>query len=133
MTLCTSSYQVVKNWSRDFNREESLVNTHQVLVRRKQPYERKYYLVYDVVLSDRRVTARFIVEKCGLSIGTVEKILHDELRLKKISAGWASETLTVRRHVLAETNLELINRDPDEFLTNVFTAKETWVHHYDPE
>jgi hypothetical protein len=78
-------------------------------------------------------TARFIVEKCGLSIGTIEKNLHDELRLKKMSAGWAPETLPARRHALAETNLELINRDPDEFLTNVFTAKETWVHHYDPE
>jgi hypothetical protein len=50
-----------------------------------------------------------------------------------MSAGWAPETLPARRHALAETNLELINRDPDEFLTNVFTAKETWVHHYDPE
>jgi hypothetical protein len=52
-------------------------------------------------------TVRFIVEKCGLSIGTIEKNLHDELRLKQMSAGWAPETLPARRHALAETNLEL--------------------------
>jgi hypothetical protein len=65
-------------------------------------------------------------------LGTVEKILHDDLGLKKISAGWVPKTLTARQHVLAETNLAVINKDPNEFLKNVFSVNEIWVHHYYP-
>jgi histone-lysine N-methyltransferase SETMAR len=59
------------------------------------------------------------------------------LGLKKVSARWVPKMLTSDqkrvRHLTAETNLALINRDPDKFLKKIVTVDETWVHHYDPE
>jgi hypothetical protein len=63
----------------------------------------------------------------------MEKLSHNKLGLKKISASWVPKTLTARQHVLVETNLAVINKDPNEFLKNVFSVNEIWVHHYDPE
>jgi ribosomal protein S25 len=55
-------------------------------------------LVHDMVLTDRRVTVRFIAKRYGFSIGipTVEKILRDQLGLKKIWTRWVPKMLTAR-------------------------------------
>jgi hypothetical protein len=51
-------------------------------------------LDHDMVLTDRRVIVRFVAERRGFSISTVEKILHEELKLKKISARWVRNMST---------------------------------------
>ena len=42
--------------------------------------------VHDIVLTDRRVKVRELVEATGISHGTVILILHEQLSMKKLSA-----------------------------------------------
>ena len=42
--------------------------------------------IHDMVLDDRRIKVREIVEATGISQSTVFLILHEKLRVKKISA-----------------------------------------------
>ena len=44
--------------------------------------------IHDMVLSNRRIKVRKIVEATGISQGTVFSILHEKLGLKKVSARW---------------------------------------------
>ena len=51
--------------------------------------------VHDIVLTDRRVKVRELVEATGISHGTVISILHEQLCMKKLSARWMPRLLTV--------------------------------------
>jgi len=44
--------------------------------------------VHDIVLTNRRVKVRELVETIGISHGTVISILHEQLGMKKLSARW---------------------------------------------
>ena len=51
--------------------------------------------VHDIVLTDRRVKVRELVEVTNISHGTVISILHEQLSMKKLSARWVPRLLTV--------------------------------------
>ena len=51
--------------------------------------------VYDIILTDRRVKVRELVEATGILHGTVISILHEQLSMKKLSARWVPRLLTV--------------------------------------
>lgn len=93
--------------------------------------------IHDMVLSDRRIKVREIVEATGISKGTVGSILHEKLGMKKISARWVPRLLTLEnkrnRVVDSQIILELFRRDPDEFLRRYITVDEIWIHYYTPE
>lgn len=132
------SYQVVKNWSRDFKLgRESCEHAPGAGHPKTVVTQDNIDLVHNMVLEDRRVTVKFIAESCGFSVGSVEKILHDELGLNKMAARWVPKMLTRDqkriRQLTSETNLAIINQDPDGFLERFLTVDETWVHHFDPE
>ena len=44
--------------------------------------------VHDIVLTDRRVKVRVLVEATSISHGTVISILHEQLGMKKLSTRW---------------------------------------------
>ncbi|KAG5338238.1 SETMR methyltransferase, partial [Acromyrmex charruanus] len=67
--------------------------------------------IYDIVLTNRRVKVRELVETTGISHGTVISILHEQLDIKKLSARWM----------------------PHEFLCRFITVNETWIHYFTPE
>ena len=76
--------------------------------------------IHDMVLSDRRIKVREIVEATGISQGTVFLLSHEKLGVKKISARWVlrliSEENKRNRVVDSEDILALFRRNPDEFL-----------------
>ncbi|XP_036144769.1 protein GVQW3-like [Monomorium pharaonis] len=51
--------------------------------------------IHDMVLSNRRIKVREIVEATGISQDTVFSILHEKLGVKKISARWVPRLLSV--------------------------------------
>jgi len=51
--------------------------------------------VYDIVLTDRRVKVRELVEATGISTDSVISILHKQLGMKKLSTRWVPRLLTV--------------------------------------
>jgi histone-lysine N-methyltransferase SETMAR len=50
--------------------------------------------VHKLVLADRRIQVRQIAGTLGISIGSVETILHEHLGFKKISARWVPRLLS---------------------------------------
>ncbi|KAG5345037.1 SETMR methyltransferase, partial [Acromyrmex heyeri] len=85
--------------------------------------------VHDIVLTDRRVKVRKVVEVTGTDIS----ILHEELGMEKLSAKWMPRLLTVdhkRDHVTISKCLEMFQRNPDEFLRRFITVDETWIHYF---
>ena len=77
--------------------------------------------VHDIVLTDRRVKMRELVETTGISHGTVISILHEQLGMKKLSARWVPRLLTVdhNRVTILKLYLEMFQRNPDEFLRSL--------------
>ena len=93
--------------------------------------------IHDMVLNDRRIKVREIVEAIGISQGTLFSILHEKLGVKKILARWVPRLLSEEnkrnRVVDSEAILALFRRNPDEFLRPYKTVDERWIHHYTSE
>ena len=93
--------------------------------------------VHDIVMTDRRVTERYIASTVGISQERVHSILTEDLEMRKLSARWVPRLLTVdqkhTRRTLSRTNLNLFEEDPANFLKRFVTMDETWVHHFTPE
>ena len=65
--------------------------------------------------------------------GSVETIIHDHLKLTKVSARWVSRKLTDHDHARrVTTSQEIVNvfeSDPVKFVQQIVTGDEIWVHH----
>ena len=82
--------------------------------------------VHDIVLTDRRVKVRKLVEATGISHGTVILILHEQLGMKKLWARWLPRLFTADhkrdRVTISKQCLEMFQRNPDEFLHRFITV-----------
>lgn len=90
-----------------------------------------------LVMSDRRLKVVEIAAECKLSIGTVERILHDHLHLSKVAARWVPRNLsTVDMKNRVECSRQILahfEKDEEMFLQRLVTGDETWLRHWDPE
>jgi histone-lysine N-methyltransferase SETMAR len=90
-----------------------------------------------MLLDDRRMKLRKIVETIGISKEHVGYILRDELDMKKLCARWvprlrtADQKRTRIKHF--EQCLERSNKNKANFVRRFITMDETWIHHYTPE
>jgi histone-lysine N-methyltransferase SETMAR len=73
--------------------------------------------VREAILADHRQTMHDVCEIVGLSYGTLQHILVDNLNMRCISARFVPR---------------LLSNDPN-FISNIITGDETWVYGYDPE
>jgi histone-lysine N-methyltransferase SETMAR len=93
--------------------------------------------IHDIVLEDRRVKVREIVNMVNISSERVCNILHEHLCMKKLSARWVPRLLTVdqkrNRVTMSKQCLDKFQRNPSEFLRRYVTMDETWIHYYTPE
>jgi len=71
-------------------------------------------------LEDRRILAKSIAEKLGISHERVGSIIHEVLDMRKLSAKWIPKCLKAdqkrQRFQSSEQNLEFFRRDPNDFL-----------------
>ena len=76
---------------------------------------------------------RELAEARDISIGSVVKILHKDLGIRKPTAKWVPRLPTIdqkRRGIRdLKSCLDLFNRNPSEFLRRLVTIDETWIHH----
>lgn len=86
---------------------------------------------------DRRVTVRELVRLTGISHGTVETILKQELHLKKVCARWIPHLLKenekAARIEFCRYMLQKFDEGRSELVGNILTGDETWIYFYDPE
>src|ERR1043166_3927749 len=133
-----SAYSTVTKWVREFGMGRETVKD---APRTGRPVTattpETITAIHTMVMADRRVTIRRMVEMVGVSYGTVQAILRDVLEVHKVSARWVPRQLTPdqkqTRVTSSEENLDVFQADPQDFLARYVTMDETWVHHFDPE
>jgi hypothetical protein len=92
--------------------------------------------VRDAILANLRRTIHDVYEIVGLSYGTVQSILVDNLNMRHISAKFVPRLLSDDQkayRVSVCRELEQQARDDPSFISNIITGDETWVYGYDPE
>jgi hypothetical protein len=84
----------------------------------------------------RRQTIHDVYNCVGLSYGSCQRILLDELNMRRIAAKFVPHLLNneQRDHrVQVCTELQQAVRHDPNFLSRVITGDESWVYNYDPE
>ena len=92
--------------------------------------------VKKMILENRRITIREVVDDVGISFGSCQAIFSDVLGMKRVAAKFVPKLLNFdqkqRRVDIAQELLNEVNNDP-ELLKTVITGDETWVYGYDVE
>ena len=85
---------------------------------------------------DHRVSIETISAQFDVSVGTVDTIIREELKMRKIYAKFVprvlSEDQKERRCHYSREMVELVNSDP-AVLDALMTCDENWIYCYDPE
>ena len=88
-------------------------------------------LLFSLLDSDRRWTARGLATEDGLCHKTVLHILHDILGYRTLAARWIPhEIFKVRqwhRYPVAQAFLNRYQREGDDFLWGIVAVDETWA------
>ena len=85
----------VRSWVRQFKEgRTSCENNPKEPRPRTSRSEDMIARVEQVVMEDRRLTVRQIAANTGISLGSVDTILHDDLKMRKVSARWVPRMLT---------------------------------------
>ena len=86
--------------------------------------------IHELILEDRRNSAKSIVEQLGISRERDGSIIHEDLDMRKLSAKSAPKCLNAdrkrQRCHSSEQLLESFRRDPNDFLSRLVTIDETW-------
>ena len=88
------------------------------------------------VKQDRRITFKQLASETRISVGSVEKILHDPLNLNKVSARWVPRLLTAdqkKERADCCKHLPRLEANDDLFFQKIVTMDETWIYRFDPE
>jgi len=128
------SYATVKNWVAQFKRgyfstfpgRLKTVTTLEIVDQ-----------IHELILEERRISAKSIAEQLGISRERVGSIMHEDLDMRKLSAKWVPKCLNAdpkrQRCQSSEQFSEFFRRDPNDFLSRFVTVDETRLYHYDPE
>jgi len=89
--------------------------------------------IYELILEDRRISAKQIAEQLGISRERVGSIIHEDLDMRKLSAKWVPKCLNAdqnrQRCPSSEQLLDFFRRYPNDFLSRLVTVDETWLYH----
>lgn len=128
----------IKKWNKDFKCGRDTIEDAPRAGRPQElDIDRLSQQIYAAIKVDRRITIEQISSELRVSYGTVQKILSDELGLKKRSLTFVPHSLRFeekqKRVEFAQQNLSLYNKHPEDFINHLQTMDESWVYHYDPE
>ncbi|RUS79484.1 hypothetical protein EGW08_012752 [Elysia chlorotica] len=98
--------------------------------------EKNVSTVEGLVKQDRRITVKQLASETRISVGSVEKILHDHLNLNKVSARWVPRLLTAdqkKERADCCKHLLRLEANDDLFFQKIATMDDTWIYQFDPE
>jgi len=132
------SYATVKNWVTQFKRGDfSTCDASRPGRPKTETTQEIIDQILELILKDRRILAKSIAEKLGISRERVGSIIHEDLDTRKLSAKWVPKCLNAdqkrQQSTVSEQLLEFFRRDPNDFLSRLVTMDETWLYHYDTE
>jgi hypothetical protein len=91
----------------------------------------------ELILQNRRVTVDKITKQLNISIGSAYSVVHDNLQFHKVCVRWVPVELTgEHKHIcldICSCYLVRYREEGDNFLQQIVTGDETWVHHCQPE
>jgi len=88
------SYATVKNWMAHFKRGDFSICDAPCPGRPKTVTTPEIIdHIYELILEDRRISAKSIAEQLGISRERVGSIIHEDLDMRKLSAKWVSKCL----------------------------------------
>jgi hypothetical protein len=97
----------------------------------------KVFKIGELIWANRCITLLELSQKVGISVGSVEEILHNELKVNRVNKRRVPRLLSPehrKRRLVAITQLlQRYEREGAEFLDSVVTCDETWVHYFTPE
>jgi len=132
------SYATVKNWVAQFKRGD-LSTCDAPRSERPKTVTNPQIIdqIHELILEDRRISAKSITEQLGISRERVGSIIHEDLDIRKLSAKWVPKCLNAdqkrQRCLSSEQRLEFFRPDPKDFLSRLLNMDKTWLYHYDPE
>lgn len=134
------SYDVVKHWHRQFRHGRTSVETAPIPGRPQSAIdEDTIHQVEIAILEDRSITVRQLAQVAKISVGSVDKILHDHLHMQKLFAQWVPSILTPfqkqERVQCSKALLAMYQENKEDFFDRllVITQDDIWVHDFDPE
>lgn len=132
---CKSS---VYAWFRDFKLGRVLLEDEKKPGRPKAvTLPENIEAVRSLIEKDRPVTYREIASELGISMTSINKILHKHLKVRKLCARWIPHLLTEeekRTRVLWCTNMiAKFHGGASKSVFNILTSDESWIYQYDPE
>ena len=95
--------------------------------------------IHELILEDRRISAKSIAEQLGISRERVGSIIHEDLNTRKLSAKWVPKCLNAdqkrqRCQSFRETfEIFFVVIQIISCRARLVTVGETWLYHYDPE
>ena len=90
----------------------------------------------EIIRADRRLTIREVAEGVRIAFGTCQKILTEDLRMRRVTAKYVPRLLTAEQkddRVSVCTDLRDRAQNDPNFMSSVITGDECWVYGYDPE
>ena len=92
--------------------------------------------VREIIRADRRLTIREVAEKVRIAFGSCQKILTEDLRMRRVTAKFVPRLLTAEqkddRMSICTDLRDRAQNDPN-FMSSVITGDECWVYGCDPE
>jgi len=88
--------------------------------------------VEQMVMEDRRLTVKQIAANAGISVGSVDTILNDDLKMRKVSVRWVPRMLTdenkASRVAMCQAMLSGDKGMNSAFFSSIVTMDETWFN-----
>jgi len=88
-------------------------------------------------LEDHQISTKSIAEQLGILRERVGSIIHEDLDMRKLSVKWVLKCLNADQKrqwcQSSQQHLEFFQHNPNDFLSQLVTMDETWLHHYGPE
>ena len=132
------SYSAVKNWVAEFKcGRSSVVDEHHSGRPKDATSAENIQIINDMLNKDGHLTITHIAETTSINCSTVDRIVSEDLGMRKVSARWVPRMLTEeQKKVRVDVCTDLLSRlqaEPQTFLDRIVTQDETLVHHFDPE
>ncbi|KAJ4435642.1 hypothetical protein ANN_18258 [Periplaneta americana] len=89
------------------------------------------------ILENRCITFSELETATRLAGITVHHIVHEHLKMGKVSARWVPKSLTAaHRQQCKDVSSDLLqchSQDPEGFMSKLVIGDETWLHYHEPE
>lgn len=127
------SKRTVARWVERFkNGNESVEDFHRIGRPITETNSSNIERVRLLIEENSRISIHYIEAETGLSYGTIERIIHDHLYLRKLSSRWIphelSEAQKKKRVEICKKNLDYIESQRWR-LCDIVTGDESWIYH----